>query len=132
MIDRSNEIFTKVKTSVSSLCPNSTQTIGNSISKFPTTAIINMDSPEDPKSLTLNDFKERAIACNIEIRTFTTGTSKLQQGKKIQYLACDKLKTMGFSRTYGITEIENVADTDVCVLISRHSRLVGADDELGG
>lgn len=128
MIDRSNEIYSKVREHVKDLCPNATQTIDDGNTKFPMIAIMVINSSD--VSERLNNYGDTAVTCHVEIRVFTKGSGKLQAGKKIINLACDKMKSMGFRTSYGPIKFDNASDTEVNQMISRHTRVIGAGDVL--
>ena len=127
MIDKSNQIFTRVKNSVSSLCSSASQTYMDTPPQFPHLYLQQADNSSSNDDL---DNNENAVNTMIEITVYTTGTSKLTDGKKIHNLSDTEMRSMGFRRIFGPQQITNISDTSVCRLIARYTRIIGSNDTL--
>jgi hypothetical protein len=127
VIDKINKVFTTVKSAISTLCPNASQTYSPSVSVFPYMYLTQLGAPETGTDLESN---ENAVNSTVEITIYTKGATKLQDAKNIMALANDSMKSMGFQRTFGAQQITNATDTEICRYVARFSRVIGSDDTL--
>lgn len=127
MIDRSNQIFTKIKTAISSLCTEASQSNPSTIAKVPFTHVNQIDNSSSADDL---DNQENAVNTTVEITVYTQGTSKLTDAKKIMNLADTEMRSMGFRRLYGPRQIDNLNDTSICRYLARFNRIIANGDTL--
>lgn len=125
MIDKSSEIFTRIKYAVQSLCPNASQTFQESPSKFPHLFVDMKDNPVTETDMELN---ECAVTPLVEMTTYTK--DGLSSAKKIIGLADAEMRNMGFQRIFGPQQVTNVEDTSITRVIARYRRLICDGDGL--
>lgn len=125
MIDKSSEIFTRIRYAIQPLCTSASQTYQDSPSKFPH---VFLDSKDNPVTSTDMENNECAVTPMIEITAYTK--DGLSSAKKIIGLANAEMKNMGFSRSFGPQQVTNVADTSITRVIARYRRLIADGDEL--
>jgi len=129
MIDRANEVFTRVKKVVQPLCKDVGQSTEDTPSVLPYLDFNQADNPVHNRSVTLESI-ENAVVPMVELTVYTKGNGKLASGKKILGLADTEMQSMMFRRTFGPQKVVNAADTSVCRVISRYTRVIGKDDVL--
>lgn len=129
MIDKSNAIYTKVKNAVSSLCTNTGQSIDDVPSSFPYLDFNQVDNPVYERAADFEEI-ENAISPMVEIDIYTTGTSKLTNGKKIAKLADEEMLKLGFVRKFGPQKIDNLQDKNICRLKTRYQRVFCEGDSI--
>lgn len=129
MIDKSNVIYTKVKNAVSSLCENTGQSIDDVPSSFPYLDFNQVDNPVYKRAADFEEI-ENAISPMVEIDIYTTGTSKLTNGKKIAKLADEEMLKLGFVRKFGPQKIDNLQDKSICRLKTRYQRVFCEGDNI--
>jgi hypothetical protein len=127
MIDKANTTYTKVKTAVNSLIKGSSQTYTDTLSDFPYMYFNQVDNPETSSDL---DGNENAVKPMTEITVYTKGETKLTDAKKVMGLVDTQMHSLGYQRIFGPQQIPNLADTTMCRLLSRYSRVIGNGDIL--
>lgn len=129
MIDRANEIFTRVKRAVEPLCKSVGQSSEDTPSEFPYLDFNQADNPVHNQSVTLEAI-ENAVVPMVELTAYTKGSGKLITGKKILSLADTEMQSMMFRRSFGPKKQTNAADTSICRVITRYTRVIGKEDIL--
>jgi hypothetical protein len=125
-VDYANKIYTLVKNAIgTTLLKDSSQTFTNTPTAFPFMFFDQKDNPTTADDL---DNNENAVNATIEITIYTNDTSKLTTAKKIHAIADTQMRSMGFRRTFGPQQITNIADTSICRLIARYTRIIGSGD----
>ena len=117
MIANSNEYYTLVSDSVSSLCENSgrVQQSGDPVLPY-------LYFKELGQVTTIQDLEgnECEVLYSIEIQVFTNGTGALNKNTKIMKLADDCIIGLGFERIFGPQPFEQ--DDGIIQSICRYSK----------
>lgn len=129
MIDRANEIYTRVKKAIEPLCKNSGQSTEEVPAVFPYLDFDQQDNPVHQRSVDLQNV-ENAVVPMIQITAYTKGLGKLSNAKKIISLADKEMQSMGFRRTFGPQKIQNTSDSSICRVVARYTRVIAAGDVL--
>lgn len=128
IIDKSNYLFTQVKTALGSNIKGSSQTYEASTPvDLPYMFFNVLDNSQAADDLSNN---ENAVNMTVEITFFASGTSKLTTCKNLMAIASDKMRVLGFRRVFGPQQITNVSDTTICRYVARYNRIIGAGDTL--
>lgn len=127
MIDRANAVFTKVKNALGTNIKDASQTFTASPSSFPFMFFNQIDNPQSANDL---DGNENAVSPTVEITIYTNDSAKLTTGKKVMVLVDTEMCSMGFRRMFGPQQVTNAADTSICRLIARYTRIIGSGDTL--
>lgn len=127
MLDKANTVYTKVKNALGTNIKDASQTFNPSPSSFPFMFFNQIDNPEIALDLNGN---ENAISPSVEITIYTNDAAKLTTGKKVAALVDSEMRSMGFRRAFGPQQVINVADTNICRIITRYSRVFGNEDTL--
>jgi len=128
VIDKSNYLFTQVKNALGTNIKGASQTYEASVPVDLPYMFFNQIGNEQTADDLSNN--ENAVNTTIEITFFASGASKLTTCKNLMAIADEKMRSMGFRRVYGPTQITNIADTSICRYMARFSRVIGADDTL--
>lgn len=125
MIDVWNRVLSNVKVSVSSICKNVNSSNSGNGPNFSALSVTQLDnSTLEPD---FNGF-ENGVNSSIEIQAYSN--KSLSEARKIINLACDSMSSMGYSRSYGPTEIKNMEDVNIKRMVARFSRFIGDGDEI--
>lgn len=124
MLDVFNKVFTIVKKSISTKCPNAGTSTDGSPPAFPYTGFRQLDNATTADDLENN---ENAVNSVIEITAYSN--KNLTEAKQIAALAADTMRELGYRRTGPFTP-GNAADTNVYRVIYRFNRVIGAREEL--
>ena len=120
MIDVSNRVLTNVKYTLGSKCSNYVASENDTPSKFPAMLINQYDNRDAAMDL---ENSENGVTSDIRIQSYSN--KSLTEAKSLIADACDAMRTMGYRRTFGPKEIENVADRNVKRCEARFRRFVG-------
>lgn len=124
MIDPFNKVFTIVKKSISTKCPNAGISTDGSPPAFPYAGFRQLDNATTADDLENN---ENAVNSVIEITAYSN--KNLTEAKQIAALAADAMRELGYRRTGPFTP-QNAADTNIYRVIYRFNRVIGAGEEL--
>lgn len=127
MINKRNEIYSRVKESVKSLCTNTTQTYSATQSTFPCLFFKQSNNRVSDTNL---EGDECAVTPIIQIEVFTNGSGALLDAEKIVGLADDEMRSMYFRRIFGPEPMDNLADRNIARMVCRYSRMIGSGDSL--
>lgn len=120
MIDVWNRLITNLMTAEEGVCSNITNSETDTPPSFPAMYVGIIDDRDDALDL---ENSENGVRSNIRIQTFSN--KSLTESRKVMSIACDAMREMGYRRTLGPREIENVHDRNVKRMEARFSRFVG-------
>lgn len=123
MISPWNRIMTNLKIAESGVCSNITASESDAPSRFPSLLAAVIDNREDAMDL---ENSENGIVSFIRIQAFSN--KSLSEARDVMDIACDAMRQMGYRRTFGPREIENVHDRNVKRVEARFRRFVGDVD----
>nr|DAE46130.1 MAG TPA: PORTAL PROTEIN, 15 PROTEIN, HEAD PROTEIN, VIRAL INFECTION, TAILED.2A [Caudoviricetes sp.] len=123
MYDPFNKVFTIVKKSISTKCPNAGTSTDGSPPAFPYAGFRQLDNATTADDLENN---ENAVNSTIEITAYSN--KNLTEAKAIAALAVDAMREMGYRRTGPFTPV-NAADTNIYRVIYRYNRTIGTGEE---
>jgi len=121
MIDIEYLEFSRVKTSVASLCTNCGTTDQTGVATFPYLKFDQKDNPQYKKSQD-SDSKENHVQPMIQIDVYVTNNDKLK-AKQIMALADTQMKTDGWERTFGPQSLPTTTANVIC-LTARYQGIV--------
>jgi len=124
MLDPFSKVFTFVKKSISTKCPNAGTSTDGSPPAFPYAGFRQLDNATTADDLENN---ENAVNSVIEITAYSN--KNLTEAKQIAALAADAMRELGYRRTGPFTP-QNAADTNIYRVIYRFNRVIGAGEEL--
>lgn len=125
MIDPWNKVLTNITTALDGTCDNIVSSETDSPSEFPAVLISVIDNREQASDL---ENEETGVNSSMRIQTYSNKT--LDEARNIMATACDAMRVMGYRRTFGPREIENVADRNVKRVEARFRRFVGSLDDI--
>ena len=120
MIDVSNRVLTNIKIAMGDACGNYASSENDTPSKFPAMLINQYDNRDAAVDLENN---ENGVTSDIRIQSYSN--KSLSEAKALMATACDAMRVMGYRRTFGPREIENVSDRNVKRCEARFRRFVG-------
>lgn len=123
MYDPFNKVFTIVKKSISTKCPNAGTSTDGSPPAFPYAGFRQLDNATTADDLENN---ENAVNSTIEITAYSN--KNITEAKQISALAADAMRQMGYRRTGPFTPV-NAADTNIYRVIYRYNRIIGTGEE---
>ena len=123
MYDPFNKVFTIVKKSISTKCPNAGTSTDGSPPAFPYAGFRQLDNATTADDLENN---ENAVNSTIEITAYSN--KNITEAKQISALAADAMRQMGYRRTGPFTPV-NAADTNIYRVIYRYNRTIGTGEE---
>ena len=131
MLDVSNRVFTNVAIYVKDVYPNANFQDYDTASPphLPAVSVVQIDNPERAVDLGGGDPNEDfSVESNIEIQVYSN--KSVSEAKKILATACNAMRGMAYTRTYGIANIptRNVPNQYRC--IARFRRIVSSLDEI--
>ena len=125
MIDVSNRVLTNVRLALGDRCSNYVSSETDTPSKFPAMLINQYDDRDAAMDL---ENSENGVTSDIRIQSYSN--KSLSEAKSIIAVACDAMRIMGYRRTFGPREIENVSDRNVKRCEARFRRFVGSLDDI--
>lgn len=125
MIDVSNRVLTNIKLAMGSACGNYVSSENDSPSKFPAMLIAQYENRDAAMDL---ENSENGVTSDIRVQAYSN--KSLSEAKSLMATACDAMRTMGYRRTLGPREIENVSDRNVKRCEARFRRFVGSLDDI--
>ena len=123
MIDPWNRVMTNLAIAEKGVCENIVATETDTPSEFPTLAVTIIDNRDAAEDL---ENTENGVMSLIRIQSFSC--ESLSQARQVINIACDAMRQMGYIRTFGAREIQNVADRNVRRMEARFRRFVGDVD----
>lgn len=127
MIDRSNFLFTKVKTALGTMIKESSQTFQTTPPDFPAIFMNTIGNDTAADDL---DNTENAVNNTIEFTAYATGATKLATCKNIMSNIDTTMRGYGYRRVFGPQQVTNIADTTICRMIARYNRIIASGDVL--
>lgn len=125
MIDVSNRVYTNVKTYVQSLYQTThfqnSQTA--TIPSFPSVSVKSIDNTE--VGVELGEYElgdELAVESVMEIQVYSA--TGIDEARNIINAACDAMRGMSYTRTYGAAEIVDSSHPNLYRMVARFSRIV--------
>lgn len=125
MIDVWNRVMSNISVAVKDKCTNISNSETDTPAKFPTVRVSVINMYEDAVDL---ENSENGIRSDMRIQTFSN--KSLTEARSIMALACDAMREMGYRRTFGPREIENVHDRNVKRMEARFRRFVSVLDDI--
>lgn len=125
MIDPWNRVLTNVGKALEGKCSNIVASETDTPSSFPATMITAIDNRDQVSDL---ENTETGVTSSMRINTFSN--KSLTEARDIMAVACDAMRDMGYRRTFGPREIENVRDRNVKRVEARFRRFVGSLDDI--
>lgn len=125
MIDVSNRVLTNVKIALGDKCSNYVASETDTPSKFPAMLINQYDNRDAAMDL---ENTENGVTSDIRIQSYSN--KSLSEAKNLISGACDAMRIMGYRRTFGPREIENVSDRNVKRCEARFRRFVNGLDDI--
>lgn len=125
MIDVSNEIYTRVKTAVQSVCESTSQLFQDPPASFPHLLV---DMKDNPVTVTDMENQECGVTPVVELIAYTEGD--LATAKEIISLADTQMRNMEFTRIFGPQQVTDAEDMSITRITARYSRLIMAGEEL--
>lgn len=125
MIDPWNRVLTNVSKALEGKCSNIVASETDTPSSFPATMITAIDNRDQVSDL---ENTETGVTSSMRINTFSN--KSLTEARDIMAVACDAMRDMGYRRTFGPREIENVRDRNVKRVEARFRRFVGSLDDI--
>ena len=125
MIDVSNRVYTNVKTYVQRLYPathfQNSQTA--TIPSFPSVSVKSINNAE--VGVELGEYElgdELAVESAMEIQVYSA--VGIDEARNIINAACDAMRGMSYTRTYGAYEIADAGHPNLYRMVARFSRIV--------
>lgn len=125
MIDVWNRVMTNIMTAEAGTCSNISSSETDIPSKFPAIFVTQFDDRDAAMDL---ENSENGVQSDIRVQAFSN--KSLTEARSVLGIACDAMRTMGYRRTFGPREIENVADRNVKRCEARFRRFVGSIDDI--
>lgn len=125
MIDVWNRVMTNIKIAESGVCSNISASESDLPAKFPAMLVTQIDARDYAEDL---ENTETGILHDVRIQAFSN--KSLTEARSIINTACDAMRIMGYRRTFGPREIENVSDRNVKRTEARFRRFVGELDDI--
>lgn len=126
MYDPFNKVFTIVKKSISSKCPNAGTSTDGSPPAFPYVGFRQLDNGTVADDL---ENEENAVNSVIEITAYSN--KNLTEAKSIAAISAETMRELGYRRTGPFTP-GNAADTNIYRVIYRFNRVIGCGEEFLG
>lgn len=125
MIYWQNRILTNVKKHLGDKCKNVVSTDNGGSSKFPTVAVKVFNNAAVATDL---EAEENAVACNVSIDAYSR--KSLSEAIDVIDTADEAMRIMGFRRTYGPSQVDNMNSPEINRMVARYRRIIGADDDI--
>lgn len=126
MIDKEEEIFTRLKYSMSNVCQNIGSTLPSDHSKFPYIYIKQLSNNGIVYSFTNEECATEPV---VEIQVYQNGTNAYAIVKKIISLIDEQMLSMGFQRFYGFSDLDTL-DVLLKCKVARYRRVLANEDVL--
>ena len=123
MIDVWNRVMTNISTSMSGVEIHSSET--DIPATFPSLYVTQIDDRDHAMDL---ENSETGVTSEIRIQAFSS--KSLSEARETIAVACDAMRVMGYRRTFGPREIENVQDRNVKRMEARFRRFIGRLDDI--
>ena len=125
MIDVWNRVMTNIKFALTGVCSNISSSETDAPAAFPTVLVTQTNNREIALDLELS---ETGVQSEIRVQAFSD--KGLADARNILAIACDAMRTMGYRRTWGPREVQNVADRNVRRCEARFRRFVNSQDAI--
>lgn len=125
MIDVSNRVLTNVKIALGDKCSNYVASETDTPPRFPAMLINQFDDRDAAMDL---ENSENGVTSDVRIQSYSN--KSLSEAKSLISDACDAMRIMGYRRTFGPREIENVSDRNVKRCEARFRRFVNGLDDI--
>ena len=125
MIDPWNRVMSNLLIAEEGVCSNIVNTEMDTPMEFPCIyvgIISNADAAEDLEN------SENGVNSTIRLQTFSN--KGLNDARRVMSIACDAMRQMGYRRTFGPREVENVRDRNVRRIEARFRRFVNSVDDI--
>ena len=123
MIDPWNRIMTNLLIAEDGVCSNVVNTEMDTPDEFPTIYVGIIDNSDEAEDL---ENSENGVSSSIRIETFSN--KGLNDARAVMDIACDAMRDMGYRRSFGPRELENVRDRNVRRMEARFRRFIGDVD----
>lgn len=125
MIDPWNRVMTNLMIAEKGVCENFSNSETSTPAEFPTLFIGIINNADDAVDL---ENSENGVRSEIRLQSFSN--KNLTESRKVMSVACDAMRLMGYRRTFGPRELENVHDRNVKRMEARFRRFVGSLDDI--
>jgi len=125
MIDPWNRVMSNLMIAEKGVCENFSNTETSTPAKFPTLFIGIINNADDAVDL---ENSENGVRSEIRLQSFSN--KGLNEARKVMSIACDAMRQMGYRRTFGPRELENVHDRNVRRMEARFRRFVSVIDDI--
>jgi len=125
MIDPWNRVMTNLMIAEKGVCENFSNSETSTPAEFPTLFIGIINNADDAVDL---ENSENGVRSEIRLQSFSN--KNMTEARKVMSVACDAMRLMGYRRTFGPRELENVHDRNVKRMEARFRRFVGSLDDI--
>ena len=125
MIDPWNRVMSNLMIAEEGVCSNISNTEMVTPSDFPTLYVGIINNADYAIDL---ENSENGVRSEIRIESFSN--KGLNEARKVMAIACDAMREMGYRRTFGPRELENVHDRNVKRMEARFRRFVNGIDDI--
>lgn len=125
MIDPWNRVMTNLLIAEEGVCDNVVNTEMDTPADFPAIYVGTINNADAAVDL---ENSENGVMSNIRIETFSN--KGLNDARHVMEIACDAMRQMGYRRTFGPRELENVRDRNVRRMEARFRRFVNGVDDI--
>ena len=125
MIDVWNRVMTNLVTAGGDTIKKVTNTTSYMPAQFPAIAVEQIDNADAARDL---ENSENGVNSIIQIQSFSN--KSMTESRKVIEIACDAMRDMGYTRTFGAEPILNMSDTKIYRLSARFRRFVGSIDDI--
>lgn len=126
MIDVSIDVYNIVRKAIKPSCKSSGMIDTDTPPKLPYVVLEQIDNPIYKKRST-SENPEESVAPVFQAKVYTNGDTSNVDNQEIQELLNDSMIAMGFTRTYGFTQLKNVLDTSILCFVAKYKGIVDAD-----
>lgn len=125
MIDPWNRVMTNLMIAEKDVCGNIVNSEMDTPSEFPTLFVGIINNADDAVDL---ENSENGVRSEIRLQSFSN--KGLVEARKVMAVACDAMRIMGYRRTFGPRELENVHDRNVKRMEARFRRFISVIDDI--
>lgn len=125
MIDPWNRVMTNLMIAERGVCSNISNTEQDTPAAFPTLYVGIINNADEAVDL---ENSENGVRSEIRIQSFSD--KGLADARKVIAIACDAMRQMGYRRTFGPRELEDVHDRNVRRCEARFRRFIGSLDDI--
>lgn len=125
MIDPWNRVMTNLMIAEEGVCPNITNSESDTPASFPTLYVGIINNADYAVDL---ENSENGVRSEIRIESFSN--KSLSEARNVMAIACDAMREMGYRRTFGPRELENVHDRNVKRMEARFRRFISVIDDI--